>query len=148
MARTTWKGVERDAAALVGAKRFWANAGSRLDVDSPHFAVQVKNPKTMALAELERLLDEMTLIGLDEGKIPLVVIKRSAKRPTPLMVLMTAEAFDFMRTTLIVQLDADGYGDGFTKWCKTAVTKLKERPGMRAQVAEYVTKSKSRGKKR
>lgn len=144
MSKTGWKQIERDAAVLVGAKRFWANAGQRTDVESPWFAVQVKNPKVMALAELERLVDEMTLIGADEGKIPLVVVKRSAKRPTPLMVLMPAEAFKGLVDQLWV---SDMPPLLVSEIAMSMKTLLKVRPGMRVQVAEYVAKSKARSRK-
>ena len=106
----------------------------------------------MALAELERLLDEMTVIGLDEGKVPLVVVKRSAKRPTPLMVLMPAEAFKALVDA--IREAPRGLADGeippldLGDIAASMKTVLKDRPGMRAQVAEYVAKSKARGKKR
>src|SRR3990172_12040069 len=93
MSRTGWKQVERDAAALIGAKRHWANSGERVDADSPLFAQQAKNPKEMSLAELERLVEEMTLLGIDSGRIPMVVVKRSAGRPTPVLVVLPAEAW-------------------------------------------------------
>ena len=152
MSRTGWKAIERAAADLVGAKRFWSNAGQRLDVDSPWACIQVKNPKVMALAELERLLDEMTVIGIDEGLIPLVVVKRSVKRPTPLMVLMPAEAFKALVDA--IREAPRGLADGeippldLGDIAASMKTVLKDRPGMRAQVAEYVAKSKARGKKR
>ena len=75
-----------------------------MDVDSPHFVVQVKNPAKMSLAELERLVDEMTVKGVDEGKVPLVEVKRSAGRPTPLMVLMPAEAFSLVAAPFMAWL--------------------------------------------
>src|SRR3989304_1628117 len=71
MSRTGWKQIERNAAALIGAKRHWANAGEREDADSPYFAAQVKNTKQLPLEHLTCLVEEMTMRGIDAGKIPI-----------------------------------------------------------------------------
>jgi len=155
MSRTGWKQVERDAAALIGAKRHWANSGERVDADSPLFAQQAKNPKEMPLAELERLVEEMTLLGIDSGRIPMVVVKRSAGRPTPTLVVLPAEAWLIVR--LLAGLDKPGLkaADGEAIAARYAKLSfgglmrdyLHELPGARRRVAAYVEKSKRRGKR-
>ena len=139
MARTTWKGIERLAAAIFGAKRHWANAGERMDVDSPHFAVQVKNRRSLSLAELSDLVDEMTVEGIDKGKIPAVVVKYSCGRPTPLLVVMPAEAFQIV-TRLYMEFVTGQHVD-------EDALHLKELPGMRKRVAEFVKKSMAKGRR-
>ena len=146
MARTTWKQVEREAAELIGAKRHWANAGEREDADSPHFACQVKNPKRLALPELERLVDEMTLRGVDHGKVPVVMVKRSAGAgvPTQMLVVLPAGAWKMVSALFVEWVT----GVPNSEHLATMVREhLKELPGMRKRVEEYVAKSKARGRK-
>lgn len=158
MSRSGWKAVERDAAELFGGRRCWANSGGRTDVEGEpgkpfHFAVQVKNPKRMSLAELERLVDEMTLVGIDEGKVPAVYVKRSARAPTQPLVLVPACAFkilhDAFRARLALLAPSEPGGpapdlrDVVRGWARA---NLCEYPGMRRRVADYVEKSKARAR--
>jgi len=96
MSRTNWKQVERDAAALFGARRFPANMGGRLDFEGPLFVGQVKNPRVLSLAAIERLAIEMTLAGARHDKTGVVVVKRSAGAgvPTPFLVVMTQASWN------------------------------------------------------
>lgn len=151
MARTTWKQVERDAAALFGGRRCWANSGERVDAEAVegqpfHFVVQVKNPAKMSLAELERLVDEMTVRGVDEGKIPAVVVKRSARRPTPMLVLVPASAWK-----IFYRLFSDALKDLTAEEASEIVrceveNRIQLLPGVRKRVAEYVVKSRARAR--
>ena len=86
-----WKQEEREAARLLGGKRFPANQGGRIDVHSPKYLCQVKHVKGCSLAELERLAVEMEGLGRREGKAGLVVVKRRAGRgqQTARLVVMT-----------------------------------------------------------
>lgn len=142
MSRTGWKQVERDAAACIGATRFWANAGSREDCDSPYFAAQVKNRRALSLAELTLLLEEMTVIGLDRGKVPVVFVKQSARRPTPLMAVVPAW---FLQMTWKRFLEPSVAEDS-TFVPSVILAYQKESPGLRKRVAAYVERSKRRAR--
>lgn len=145
MSRTGWKQIERDAAALINAKRHWANIGEREDAASDRFAMQVKNPKTLSLAELTRLIEEMTIRGIDHGKIPIVVVKQSARRPTPLLVVLPAAAWTLLwdrgLSTVVMDPSPNAFGDLVRQ-------DIRETPGLRKRVAEFVEKSKRRSRRR
>jgi hypothetical protein len=95
VSRSGWKQVERDAAALFGARRFWANAGERCDFEGHRWIGQVKSVKTLSLAGVEALALEMEEAGAVIGKYGAVVVKRSAGsgQSTPMLVVMTAEVW-------------------------------------------------------
>ena len=136
MARTTWKQIEREAAACLKAKRFWANEGGRVDIDSPFFACQVKNPKQLPLAELVRLVEEMQVLGIDTGRLPIVFVKWSggAGRPSPLLAVLPADAW-----CAILELCYDQLAALDVKALVAAT--LKESKGLRQRVAAYVAKA-------
>jgi hypothetical protein len=75
-----WKAEERDAARLLGGKRYPGNSGGKIDVESPRYVAQVKHVARLSLAELERLAVEMEAEGRRRGKCGLVVVKRRAGR--------------------------------------------------------------------
>ena len=145
MSRTGWKQVEREASALLGATRHWANAGEREDPDSPHFAGQVKNPQRLSLAELERLVEEMTIRGIDAGKVPVVLVKRSAGagRPTPMLVVLPAGAWRIVSERFMGDLEEMTAAD----LAALVRERVVEAHGMRRRVAAYVAKSKARGRR-
>lgn len=91
-----WKREERHAATLIGGKRYPANSGGKVDVQSSRFVVQVKHVKRMSLAELEGLTVAMATLGAKHGKVGVVVVKRRAGRGTPThrLVVMTHEVFE------------------------------------------------------
>ena len=88
-----WKSVERTAAALFGLVRWPANSGYRVDFGGggDHAWVgQVKSVRTMSLAAVEALALEMEQHAQRHGQIAgVVVVKRSARRPTPRLVVLT-----------------------------------------------------------
>ena len=88
-----WKQFERDVAKLVGGRRYPANLGGGVDVDSPLFVIQCKNVKTMPLAKLEAVAREIEREGVSEGKIGVVCIKRRAGGgvPTPTLFVFTED---------------------------------------------------------
>ena len=57
---SAWKQFERDAAALIQGKRFWANSGERIDIESSWMRGQCKLVKTLSLNALTKLVEEMT----------------------------------------------------------------------------------------
>lgn len=90
-----WKQEERQVATLLKGKRFPANSGGRIDVESPHFIAQVKHVKTLSLAKIEALASEMWELGHQYGKEGLVVVKRRAGKgiSTPRLLIMTEGVF-------------------------------------------------------
>jgi hypothetical protein len=89
--------VERAAAALFGLKRFPANMGGRLDfgpqrAGDPPIVGQVKSRRTFSLRALTDMAEEMEeeAARLGDGcTVGLVVVKLSARKPTPKLVVMT-----------------------------------------------------------
>jgi hypothetical protein len=63
----------------MGAKRFPANLGERLDFEGPQWVGQVKNVKTMSLAAMEALALEAERLGAQKNppKLGALVVKRS-----------------------------------------------------------------------
>lgn len=101
MSRTGWKLAERAAAALFGLKRWPANSGYRLDFGgAPEhlYDGQVKNVRSMSLARVEELALEMQESSRDVVRIGVVVVKRSARKKTPYLVVMTAEVWERLRS--------------------------------------------------
>jgi hypothetical protein len=58
--------------------------------------IQCKHLKVCSLAELERLAVEVEALGTAAGKAGIVVVKRRCGRPTPPLVMMTADAYGRM----------------------------------------------------
>ena len=90
---SSWKALERTVGRLVGGKRYPANQGDRVDVESPVYVVQVKERKALSLEELTKLVEEMEAIGLTKGKLGLVAVKvrRGRGRPSPLLIVQSAK---------------------------------------------------------
>ena len=55
MSRTAWKRREREAAKIIGGRRYPANQGGDVDVESSGYVCQVKERQTLPLAALEAL---------------------------------------------------------------------------------------------
>lgn len=153
MSRTNWKQVERDAAACIGAERCWANQGGREDAVSPFFASQVKNPKELSLAELTRLVNEMTVRAADSGRLPLVFVKASLGSgcPTPLLVVLPATIFGALwEQTPDRWRNIDSLPDGSVRYIPSgqfiefAKEKVRASKLLRGHVAKYVVKAMSR----
>ena len=91
MPDSPWKRTEREAAAMVGGARYWANAGQAVDVESSWCVAQVKHVKTCSLAQLEALALEADRQGQQRQKIGVVVVRRRAGRgvSTPRLVVLT-----------------------------------------------------------
>lgn len=92
MSRTGWKAAERDAASILHGRRFPASSGGRLDGESDSYVWQVKNRRTLSLAQIEALAEELERIGVQKQKPGLVLLKRSAGRgkSTPWLIVVTA----------------------------------------------------------
>ena len=100
MSRTGWKQRERDVARTVGGRRYPANTGARVDVESDGHVIQVKERKTLSLAQAEALAVEMERIAfqMSPPKLGELWVKRSAGRgtSTPWLVVMTEATWKAM----------------------------------------------------
>ena len=96
MADKAWKHEEREVAHFLGGRRYAANTGGRVDVESDQYVAQCKNTKRLSLHELESLALEMEQIGSEKEKVGVVVVKRRAGRgaPTPLLICMTEAVWE------------------------------------------------------
>jgi hypothetical protein len=92
MADKRWKQFERFAAELIDGKRFWANSGEAIDVESDSFVGQCKLVQSLSLAALSKLCIVAAEQGKAKGKVGVVVTKVS-KKQLPAIVSMTAEQF-------------------------------------------------------
>lgn len=95
MSRHGWKQREREAARLVGGKRYPANVGGSVDVESSDYIAQVKNVKRFSLLQLEGEALEIERVANIKNKVGLVMVRRSAGKgkETPWLVCMTASMF-------------------------------------------------------
>jgi hypothetical protein len=95
MARTSWKRRERQAAAMIGGRRYAANQGGAVDCESATVCAQVKERKNLSLAQIERLALEIERVGRQKLKPGVVMLKRSAGRgiETPWIIAMTASVY-------------------------------------------------------
>lgn len=96
---TRWKQFERDVAALLGGKRFWANSGEALDVESDTFVAQCKEVKRCSIHELTGLAETSERQGTVKLKAGIVAIrgKRGRGLPkAPLLVVMTEATFRYL----------------------------------------------------
>jgi len=97
---SAWKQFERDAAALFGGARFWANSGERLDFEGhvarmPDYTPgvrtvvrgQCKLVKKLSLEALTKLAEEP---GVD---VVCVKVRRGYGKPSPALVVMTFENY-------------------------------------------------------
>jgi hypothetical protein len=95
MSRTRWKHREREAATIIGGKRYTANQGGFTDCESDVYCVQVKELRTLSLAALEALTVEIDRVATQKTKHGLFMVKRSAGRGrmTPWLIVMTEGTF-------------------------------------------------------
>lgn len=93
MADKQWKKLERKVGELVGGKRYPANQGGLVDVESDLYVVQVKERKSLSLAEINRLVEEIQAIGAQRGKRGLLAVKyrKGTGHPTSILIIQTAQ---------------------------------------------------------
>jgi hypothetical protein len=104
MSDRSWKQMERRSAALLGGRRFWANSGATVDVESDGYVAQCKEVSRLSLAALEALALEAERQGSQRQKVGLVLVKRRAGRgrATPRLLVLTEAAWRFMNGSLPV----------------------------------------------
>jgi hypothetical protein len=102
MSRTNWKHRERQAATMLGGRRYPASTGGPIDVESAGVVGQVKERKRASLAQLEAWAGEIARVGDQKQKAGVVMVKRSAGRgvPTPWLVVMTEDVWRFLNGAL------------------------------------------------
>lgn len=98
MSDKPWKQLERDAAALFGGARYWANAGESVDVESSTVVAQCKLVKTLSLNALTELAEQAERDGAMKLKAGVVAIKcrRGKGRKSPMLVVMTEATFRYL----------------------------------------------------
>lgn len=95
---SAWKQFERDVAALLGGRRFWANSGERLDVESESAIAQCKLVKRMSLEAITALAEEVEREAAPKFKAGVVAVKlrRGRGRSSPMLLIVTAETWKRM----------------------------------------------------
>ena len=94
--------MERRAAKLIGGKRYPANMGERVDIESDHFVGQCKEVKSLSLAALTALVEEMDEVGKEKDKLGVVCVKlrRGTGNPSPpLMIVSEATWKEILRNS-------------------------------------------------
>jgi hypothetical protein len=87
-----WKQFERDAAALIGGRRYWSNSGAALDCEGPTCVAQCKYVRTLSLAKLGELAEQVEREAAPKFKAGVVIVKQSGNkggRRSPTLVVMT-----------------------------------------------------------
>lgn len=76
--------------------------GGYVDVESDGIVAQVKERRTLSLAQLEALAVEIERIGAQKSKAGIVMVKRSAGRGvcTPWLIVMHESVFRHMNGAL------------------------------------------------
>ena len=100
MSRRHWKAREREVARKVGGRRYPANTGGRVDVESPHHLIQIKERQRCSMREAEAIAVEMERLATQKSppRIGTFWFKRSAGRgvETPWLVIMTEATWNAM----------------------------------------------------
>ena len=93
-----WKEFERDVAARLGGRRFWANSGESLDVESNSIVAQCKHVARMSLRELSDLAVAVEAEAERKFKAGVVAVKLRAGRgrATPMLLVVTAATWERM----------------------------------------------------
>lgn len=78
---------------MVGGKRYPANQGGLVDVESDRFIIQCKERRSLSLEELTQLAEQMQEVGSEKGKIGLVAakVRRGSGRKSPALIVLTED---------------------------------------------------------
>lgn len=97
MPNKAWKQHERRCAELIGGKRYPANQGGRIDIEGPYFIGQCKEVRTLSLAALTKLVEEIDLLAESQANHPLgilcVKLRRGAGRKSPTLMIVSDKAW-------------------------------------------------------
>lgn len=93
MSNKSWKQFERDVGVLVDGKRYPANQGGPIDVESNQYVIQCKERRSLSLEQITQLVEEMEALGREKGKQGLVAVKvrRGKGRHSPTLIIQSAE---------------------------------------------------------
>jgi len=93
-----WKQMERDAAALIGGARYWANSGESIDFESPNLVGQAKLVRVLSLEKLTQLAEQAQRDGETKHKAGVVAVKvrRGKGRESPMLMVMTEASWRLM----------------------------------------------------
>ena len=107
MSRTNWKARERQAAAIVKGRRFPANQGGAVDVESADFCVQVKERRVFSLTQMETEAVEIDRVATQKNKCGVLMVKRSAGKgiETPWLFVLTEAQWRYLNGRLPTDLD-------------------------------------------
>ena len=99
MSKTGWKQHERESAELIDGRRFPANMGDRVDIESDWAVGQCKEVKSLSLVALSALAVEMHEIGAAKSKVGVVIVKASlgSGRKSPRLVVLHEDAWRVIR---------------------------------------------------
>jgi hypothetical protein len=88
-----WKQFETRVAKMLDGRRFWANSGEQIDVESEDCVVQCKNVVRMSLTALTQLAWDAERQGKVKGKTGIVAVKLRCGKgiETPVLFVVTAE---------------------------------------------------------
>lgn len=91
-----WKEFERTVAELLGGKRYWANSGAAIDVESPLYIAQCKHVRTLSLEQLTQLAEAVEVEAARKFKAGVVAIKvrRGHGRSSPTLIVCTADTWE------------------------------------------------------
>jgi hypothetical protein len=98
---SAWKQFERDVARLLGGRRFWANSGESIDVESDGYVAQAKLVRVCSLAALTELAEIVERQAALKNKAGVVAIKlrRGRGRPSPTLLVVTAATWERLNGT-------------------------------------------------
>jgi hypothetical protein len=96
MADRCWKAFEREVASLLGGRRYWANSGEAIDVESDLVVAQCKHVAQCSLEQLSQLVEQVEIQASRKFKAGVVAIKarRGHGRPSPMLMVMTSDTWE------------------------------------------------------
>jgi hypothetical protein len=96
-----WKQFERGVARALGGKRYPANQGGVIDVETPWEVVQCKERRALSLGDLTTLTGIIEEAGRTKGKRGLVVVKvrRGRGKATTTLVVQSLHQYLTYRET-------------------------------------------------
>ena len=96
MVSRTWKKFESWCAWFIGGRRYPANTGDHIDVESDAVIAQCKYKKNLSHYELSMLALEMELYGRQADKLGVVLhqFPPGRGRQSPGLITMTWDVFD------------------------------------------------------
>jgi len=96
MHSSTWKKFESDAAAFIGGKRYPANQGGPIDVESEFTIGQCKKKNNLSHSELAREVKKIQDLGFTMNKLGVVLHQTPRQKGTPPipMITLSWDTFD------------------------------------------------------